>query len=109
VRLPVSLPRLIPHHLPLTHGRLHFLRKVDGQGHVHVLNEPRVVGRTWMGEYVRVGVDTAQQTLTIWHQPETHAPWLHLKTSPYRFYEPGHPLLPECRRNRSRCCEHWPS
>lgn len=84
VRWPVSLHRLIPHHLPLTHGRLHFLRKVEGQGHVPVLNEPRVVGRTWRGEDVRVGVDTAQQTLTIWPQPEAPAPWRHLQTSPSR-------------------------
>lgn len=108
VRLTAPLVHLIPDPLPITAGRINFLRKVDARGIIPVLNEPWMVGPKWRGQYVWVQVHTAHQTLTIWHQPEAHAPWQHLKTYPYRFSEPVHPVLPEFRRNRQRCREHWP-
>lgn len=108
VRLTAPLYTLIPQQLPLTSGRINFIRKVDAMGRVRVLNETWFVGRKWIGEYVWVGVDTAKQALTLWHKPEAQAPWQYIKTCPYRLPEPVHPLLPEFRRNHLRCREHWP-
>lgn len=108
VRLTAPLGGLIPQNLPITSGRIHFIRKVDTMGKVHVLNETWFVGRKWMGEYVWVIVDTAKQTLSIWHKPEAQASWQQIKTCSYRLTEPVHPLLPEFRRNRARCREHGP-
>lgn len=109
LRLTPALRRLIPARLPITRGRIHFLRKVDGLGEVGILNERWRVGRRWTGEYVWAVVDTAEQTLTFWHKPKAQAAWKQLRTRPYQLGEPVHPVLPEFRRKRPRCREHWPA
>jgi putative transposase len=108
VKLKACLRRLIPQVLPISSGRIHFIRKVDQRGKVQILNETWLVGRKWIGEYVWAVVDTAKQTLTFWHKPEAQACWQHIKTRNYVFKEAVHPLLPEFRRKRLRCCEQWP-
>ena len=50
VRLTAGLQRLIPQRLPLSRGRVHFIRKVDMMGTVHLLNETWLIGRPWIGE-----------------------------------------------------------
>jgi hypothetical protein len=109
MRLTAGLRRLIPKGLPITRGRIHFLRKVDAMGKVRILNETWFVGRKWIGEYVWALVDTARQTLTFWHRPGTQAAWRQIKTRRYRLYEPVHPLRLEFRRKCPRCREQWPS
>jgi putative transposase len=108
VRLTAPLRRLIPEDLPITSGRIHFIRQVDTMGKVRVLNESWLVGRKWIGQYVWVIVDTAKQTICIWHKPDAQAPWKQIKTRRYHWAEGVHRLLPALRRNRQRCREQWP-
>ena len=56
--------------MPLCAGRIHIMRKVDPQGVVTFLNEPWMVGKRWMGEYVRATIDTARQQVSFWHKPD---------------------------------------
>jgi putative transposase len=108
-RLTADLRRLIPlEHLPITMGRIHFMRKVDTTGHVQFLNETWLVGAKWRGEYVRATVDTAQQTLTLWHQADAGADWQLLKTRQFRLKETAHAIRPQFRRNSLRCRDYWP-
>lgn len=108
-RLTADLRRLIPpERLPITAGRIHFMRKVNHTGQIEFLNEPWLVGSKWIGEYVRATVDTAQQTLTIWHQAEADADWRLLKTRPFQLKETAHAVLPQFRRNSARCRDYWP-
>ncbi|MBI4788705.1 MAG: hypothetical protein HY782_16860 [Chloroflexi bacterium] len=89
VRLTLPLARQIPEgRLPITAGRLHFMRKVKPAGHIELLNETWDVGRKWMGEYVRATINTAKQTLTIWHQRDADADWRLLKTRQFRLVTP---------------------
>lgn len=109
-RLAADLRGLIPvGRLPITAGRIHIMRKVDGVGKIILLNETWPVGEKWIGEYVRATINTAQQTLTLWHQAEADADWGLIKTRQFRLKESVHDLLPAFRRNRERCREHWPS
>jgi putative transposase len=109
VRLTAALRLLIPHgRLPITEGRIHFMRKVDGAGQIALLNEVWPVGQAWSGEYVRATINTAEQTLTLWHQADESAAWRRLKTRQFRLKEEVHDLLPGFRRNRIRCREYWP-
>jgi len=109
-RLAADLRCLIPvGRLPITAGRIHIMRKVDGVGKIRLLNETWPVGEKWMGEYVRATINTAQQTLTLSHQAEADADWCLIKTRQFRLKESVHDLLPAFRRNRERCREHWPS
>jgi len=108
-RLMADLQRLIPTgRLPITAGRLHLMRKVDGVGQITLLNETWPVGDKWIGEYVRATINTAQQTLTLWRQEAADADWRLIKTRQFRLKESVHDVLPAFRRNRARCREHWP-
>ena len=54
MRLTADLRRLIPiERLPITAGRIHFMRKVDTTGHIAFLNETWLVGSKWMTSRVR--------------------------------------------------------
>jgi len=108
-RLTPDLQRLIPlEHLPITAGRVHIMRKVDSAGQVSFLNEIWPVGSKWIGEYVRATINTAQQTVTLWHQADTQADWHLIKTRQFRLKESVHDLLPAFRRKCLRCRDCWP-
>jgi putative transposase len=107
--LTTGLRQLIPlEDLPITAGRIHFMRKVDQAGHITFLNETWPVGERWIGDYVRATIDTAQQTLTVWHQAEVTAKWHLIKTRQFRLEETVHALLPQFKRNSTRCRDYWP-
>jgi len=109
VRLTTVLRRLIPRgRLPITAGRIHFMRRVDSAGQIAVLNEVWLVGQSWSGEYIRATINTAEQTLTLWDQAEGSATWRLIKTRQFRLKEPVHDLLPAFCRNRIRWREYWP-
>jgi len=109
VRLTADLRRLIPiERLPITAGRIHFMRKVDTTGHIAFLNETWLVSTKWMGEYIRATVDTAQQTLTLWHQADADTDWRLIKTRQFRLKETIHTVLPQFKRNSARCRDYWP-
>jgi len=42
--------------LPLTDGEVHFLRWVDNDGQINVLNETFSVGKEFISEYVRAAI-----------------------------------------------------
>lgn len=108
LRLTSGLQRLIPEPLPITAGRIHFVRKVNTDGAIRLLNEQWSVGRRWVNEYVWATVHTWEQSLSIWHKANADAPWQLLKTRRYLLPHTRQPVLPEFRRKRSRCLEHWP-
>ncbi len=94
--------------LPLTAGRVHFMRKVTGDGLIHLLNEPWPVDRKWAGEYVRATLDLTQQRLTIWQQADADSPWRLLKTRQFRLKEPVHEPIPAFRQKCTRCRDYYP-
>lgn len=107
--LTPALHHLIPDgRLPITAGRIHFLRKVTGDGLIHLLNEPWPVDRKLAGEYVRATVNVAAHRLTIWRQAEADGPWQLLKTRQFRLKEPVHDLLPAFRQKCTRCLDYYP-
>lgn len=107
--LTADLRRLIPlEHLPITAGRIHFMRKVDLTGQIELLNETWPVGEKWIGEYVRATIDTAQQTLTLWHQAKAATDWRLIKTRQFQLQETVHAVLPSFKRNSARCRDCWP-
>jgi transposase InsO family protein len=76
------VPRLLPadfnlhqaeERLPLTAGKVHFIRLVNSQGQVKILNERWTVGEELVGEYVWATISTAEQRLCIYHQAAVDA------------------------------------
>jgi hypothetical protein len=111
-KLTGDLRRLIPDYnterLPVTAGRIHIMRKVDSVGEVELLNERWLVGAKWIGEYVRATINTAQQTLTFSHKASDEAEWKLIKTRVFRIKESVHDLMPQFRRNSTRCRDRLP-
>jgi len=107
--LTPELQQLIPAgRLPITAGRIHFMRKVTGDGLIHLLNEPWPVERKLAGEYVRATINLAEQRLTIWRQTDADGPWQRLKSRQFRLKEPVHDLLPAFRQKCARCLDYYP-
>ena len=109
MRLTTELQRLIPDgRLPVTAGRVHFMRKVETTGDIALLNETWSLDPKWIGEYVCATIDTAKQILTFWHKPDTDSEWRLLRTRQFRLKETVQALPPAFRRNRTRCLEYLP-
>jgi hypothetical protein len=107
--LTAPLRRLLPPgRLPLTQGRLHFMRKVDPTGQIQLLNGVWRLGPQWSGEYVRATIHTRQQTIAFWHRPDPTSAWHLLKIRRFQLQETVHALLPEFRRARARCRDCLP-
>lgn len=107
--LTPALQRCIPTaRLPITRGRIHFMRKVTGDGQIRLLNEVWPVDPKLAGEYVRATVNLAEQRLTVWRQAAADDPWKLLKTRQFRLKEPLHDLLPVFRQNGERCRDYYP-
>lgn len=107
--LSAGLRHLIPEgRLPLTAGRIHFMRKVDSTGVIELLNHVWRLGLRWSGEYVRATINTQEQSIGFWHQANAEAPWELIKTRRFAVEEPVHALLPEFRRNCTRCRDYLP-
>jgi hypothetical protein len=100
--------RLIPEPLPVTAGFIHFVRRVDVEGRIVVLNQAWTVGRRWAGRYVWARIETESQAMTIWHRKDSDAAWRQIKDVRFPIAETVHRLKPAFRRNCSRCPDHWP-
>lgn len=54
--------------LPLTEGKIHFIRRVNSEGLISVLNEEFKVGREFISEYVWATVCLRKQKIEIYYQ-----------------------------------------
>jgi putative transposase len=94
--------------LPITAGRIHFMRRVTSDGLIHVLNAPWQLDSQLAGEYVRATINLARQRLTIWRQKDADSPWRRLASRVFRLKEPVHELLPAFRQKCARCLDYYP-
>lgn len=89
----------IPEALPLTAGRVHFIRKVDAQGAITILTEPWQVSKSLVGHYVWATLDTGQKTLSLSHRRSERAQPRLLKQYVYDIGEKVDKLKPELHRH----------
>ena len=88
----------IPPALPLTAGRVHFIRKVDTQGAITILKAPWQVSKGLVGHYVWATLDTGKEALSIYHRRSERAQPRLLKQYVYAIGEKVHKLNPEFHR-----------
>jgi putative transposase len=99
-RLTKAQARGLPQPLPVTAGRVHFIRRVSPAGEIGVLGETWRVGKSLVGQYIWATVVTHTQQLEIYHRrAERGTPRL-VKTFAYEIAETVHNLEPACRRHR---------
>lgn len=80
--------------LPITKGRLHFIRFVEDNGSVEVLNEKIVIGRAFACEYVWITIDTENQKLCVYHQVAANQKRQLVKEQDYQLREPVSDRIP---------------
>ena len=91
----------LPETLPITAGRIHFVRKVQADGNVTILNETWNVSKRLTGQYVWATLITHCRRLDIWYQRSVHHEWRLLKTYVYDMPEPVARLRPEFARSKA--------
>jgi len=87
--------RALPPALPLTAGRVHFIRKVSGEGTISILNESWRVGKRLAGQYVWATITTHTRRLTIYYRRSAKFAWRIIKEKPYAIDERVARLKPE--------------
>lgn len=85
--LKVSLLAHAPAPLPITAGALHFIRYVDADGTISLLNETWKVGRRWHDKYVWATLTTHRRRLDIWFLRSADHDWQLLKSFAYAIPE----------------------
>ncbi len=94
-RLTAAQVRGLPGTLPITAGRIHFIRRVQADGTITLLSETWRVGRRFAGHYVWATITTHRHRLDIWYQRSAQADWRLIKTVAYALPESIKRLKPE--------------
>jgi putative transposase len=96
--LTLAQIRSVPKTLPITAGRIHFIRRVQPNGTIAFLSETWTIGRQLVGRYVWATVTTHRRTLELWYQTSGQQDWRLLKTVAYDLSETVAHLRPEFKR-----------
>jgi putative transposase len=99
-RLTPAQVRSLPQHLPLTAGRLHFIRRVSATGEISFLGERWKVGKRLAHQYVWATVSTHAQRLEIYHRCSARGAARLVKTYGYAIAAGVRRVQPEYRRRR---------
>ena len=94
-RLTTTQLAHLPETLPITAGRIHFIRQVKPDGTIAVLNETWAVSKRLAGKYVWATVITHCRRLEIWYQRSAQHTWCLRKTYAYDIPETVARLKPE--------------
>ncbi len=92
--LPNSFTYNTSQDLPITRGRLHFVRMVKENGNINILNEDFYVDKNLSFEYVWAIISTKDRNVKIWYQPTKDAPKELLKAESYELREPVKNKIP---------------
>lgn len=103
-RRHLSEPQItaLPKELPLTAGRLHFVRRVNAEGKIQIRKEPWPVARSLAGQYVLATLDLRRQERLIYHRRSRRAAAPLLRPYEDEIDEPIKPLLAAYRRRSRR-------
>jgi putative transposase len=101
-RLRAEEVAVLPGEMPLTAGRLHFLRLVTAQGQITLLNERWTVGKRLAGQYVWATINTTRRRLQIYHRQSAQARVRLVKEYRYALHEQVVPLAAQFQRPYQR-------
>lgn len=80
--------------LPITHGKIHFIRLVRENGQIEILNESFILDRQYVYEYVWATIDTVKESLSIYHQASKNQKRILVKELNYKLREKVCPKIP---------------
>ena len=99
-RLTPAQVRALPAQLPVTAGRLHFIRRVSATGEISFLGETWKVSKRLAHQYVWATVSTHAQRLEIYQRGSARGAGRLVKTYGYTIAEGVRRVPPEFRRRR---------
>jgi hypothetical protein len=73
--------------LPLTDGKIHFIRQVDNNGTINVLNEVFNVGEEFISEYIWATINTGKQRMEVYYRAQDQDVAALIKEFDYEIYE----------------------
>ena len=88
--------------LPLSAGRIHFIRRVSERGEIELLKERWKVSKRLAHRYVWATVTTDRQSLEIYHRRSERAQPRLIKRYQYEIGERVYPIAAKYRRRRRR-------
>jgi hypothetical protein len=91
-----------PRDLPITAGRIHFIRRVDEDGLIRLLNERWKVDKRLAGQYVWATIVTHKQRLEIYYRRSAKDGVRLVKVFRYKIHESVARLLPQFNRRLRR-------
>lgn len=91
----------LPEALPITAGRIHFVRKVQADGRIVIRNETWKVSQRLAGQYVWATLVTRCRRLDVWYQRSAQHEWRLLKTYRYEMPETVTRLRQEFARSQA--------
>lgn len=92
--LPENFTFDVSENLPITKGKLHFVRLVKESGKINILNEDFYVDKNLCFEYVWATINTEESSISFWYQATKKAPRELVKTQPYKLREPVKDRIP---------------
>jgi putative transposase len=92
----------IPEALPITAGRIHFIRPVSADGTISLLNESWRTGKRLADQYVWATVNTHGRSLSLYHRRAVDKPVRLVRQYAYPLSEPVTSLLPQFQSGRRR-------
>lgn len=98
VRLSKRQARKLPARLPITAGRVHFVRRVAPDGTISFLGETWKVSQSLAHQYIWATVITHCRRLELYHRRSARAKWRRIKTYKYAVPETVCRLRPEFKR-----------
>lgn len=101
-KLPRRALTRLPLDLPLTAGRMHFIRRVSAHGTILLRKEEWKVSRGLAGEYVWATLDLRTERLVIYHRRSEKAQAHVVKIHRYPIPERVERVTPEYRRRTKR-------
>jgi hypothetical protein len=81
--------------LPLTKGRIHFIRMVDNGGEISVLNEAFKVGKEFISEYVWATICLEKQMLEVFYRAKGQDTTVLIEKFEYKLSEVVYDLRPD--------------
>ena len=97
-RLSAADVRALSAPLPITAGRIHFIRHVEPEGTIRIFNETWRVGKRLAGQYVWATITTHRHLLQIYHRRTASRPVRLVRQYAYPLSEPVVPLRLQFRR-----------
>ncbi len=92
--LPESFQYDLDTELPITNGKIHFIRLVNERGNINIFNEDFYISKELSFEYIWATIITEKQEVKFFHKGTKKSKWVKVKTVEYPLRETVEQSIP---------------